>query len=94
MLAEEINALLPQVPDWYIEEGKLVRNFTFKNFVEALAFINKVGDLAQSEGHHPDIFLHSWNNVKFILYTHKINGLHQNDFILASKIDAISFPKS
>lgn len=86
---EEIQKLLPQVPQWYIEEGKLVRNFKFNNFKEALAFINRVGELAESEGHHPDILLHRWNNVKLILYTHKINGLHENDFILASKIDQI-----
>ncbi len=89
MPQEEINKLLPQVPQWYLEEGKLVRNFKFKNFIEALAFINKVGQIAQSEGHHPDILLHAWNNVKLMLYTHKINGLHQNDFILASKIDVL-----
>lgn len=86
---EEIKQLLPQVPDWILEEGKLVRHFTFTNFKEAVAFTNKVADLAEAEGHHPDIFIHDWKHVKIILYTHKIGGLHENDFILASKIDKL-----
>ncbi len=87
MPEEKIKALLPQVPGWILEEGKLVRHFVFKNFKEAVAFTNKVADLAESEGHHPDILIHDWKHVKLTLYTHKIGGLHENDFILASKID-------
>lgn len=64
------------------------KEFKFKNFKEALSFTNKIGKLAEKEGHHPDIYL-AWGNVKVIIYTHKINGLHENDFILASKIDKI-----
>ena len=76
-----------------IKKGwKVIRNhhmekeFKFKNFKEALSFTNKVGKIAEKEGHHPDIHL-SWGKVRIIIYTHKINGLHENDFILAAKID-------
>lgn len=76
--------------DWkVINEHHLERDFKFKNFADALAFVNKVGELAEAEGHHPDIWL-SWGKVQIILYTHKINGLHENDFILAAKIDKLS----
>lgn len=68
--------------------GKQIeKEYKFKNFKEALAFVNKVGDLAESEGHHPDINIHGWNKVKLTLSTHAIGGLSENDFILASKID-------
>lgn len=66
---------------------KIEKEYKFKNFKEALSFVNKVGDLAESEGHHPDINLHNWNKVKLTLSTHAIGGLSENDFILASKID-------
>jgi len=70
-------------------EGKLVKTFEFKDFSEALNFVNKVGELAEKEVHHPNIYLHDYNKVKLELYTHKIGGLHKNDFILASKIDGL-----
>jgi len=71
-----------------VGEHHLEREFKFKDFAAALAFTNKVGALAEAEGHHPDICL-SWGKVKVIIWTHKINGLHENDFILAAKIDGI-----
>jgi 4a-hydroxytetrahydrobiopterin dehydratase len=75
--------------DWkVINEHHLEKEVKFKNFADALGFVNKVGQLAEAEGHHPDIWL-SWGEVKLILYTHKINGLHENDFILAAKIDQL-----
>ena len=89
MTVEQAQDLLRAIPSWRLEEGKLVRDFGFKNFKEAIIFINKVGDIAEGEGHHPNIFLHSWNKVTLTLFTHKINGLHQNDFILAAKINTI-----
>ena len=74
---------------WGIFEGrKLFKVFKFRNFREALDFVNEVGELAEQQGHHPDIEL-SWGRVKVELWTHKIGGLHENDFILASKIDDI-----
>ena len=72
-----------------VKNHHIEKEFIFKNFKEALEFTNKVGKIAEKEGHHPDIHL-SWGKVKVITYTHKINGLHENDFILAAKIDGIN----
>lgn len=71
-----------------IDDKKLEKTFKFKDFAEALDFTNKVGKIAEEEEHHPNISL-GWGYVKINLYTHKIKGLHLNDFILASKIDEI-----
>lgn len=71
-----------------VGEHHLEKEFTFKNFQEALAFTNKVGNLAEAEGHHPDIYL-AWGKVKVTLWTHKINGLSESDFIMAAKIDLL-----
>ena len=86
----EAEVLLKQVPEWKIsEDGKeLQRKFSFKDFKEALAFGNKVGELAEEEGHHPDMTI-SWGSVAVVLTTHAIGGLSNNDFILASKIDTL-----
>lgn len=70
-----------------INEKRIEKEYKFKNFKQALEFVNKVGDIAELEGHHPDIFLHGWNKVKLTLSTHAIGGLSENDFILATKID-------
>ena len=78
---------LKEVPGWdLIEATRIQRNFKFKNFVEALAFVNRVGELAEQEGHHPDIGF-GWGYCTVTLYTHKIKGLHENDFIMAAKIN-------
>ena len=69
-----------------IEEHHLEKEFTFKNFRQALDFTNKIGDVAETEGHHPDIYL-SWGKVKVLVWTHKINGLTESDFIYAAKTD-------
>ena len=69
------------------EPKKIVKTFEFKNFKEAISFVNKVADLAESEGHRPNIYIHSYKKVRIESWTHKIGGLHQNDFILASKIE-------
>lgn len=71
-----------------IEKHHLEKEFKFKNFRLALEFVNKVGELAETQNHHPDIYL-SWGKVIISLWTHKINGLHENDFILAAKIDRL-----
>ena len=78
-------------PGWelYDQDKKVKREFEFKNFKEALYFVNKVGEIAEKEGHHPNIYLHSYKKVELTLWTHKIGGLHQNDFILAAKIDSL-----
>ena len=74
---------------WNVTEKLLSRDFKFKDFKEALDFINKVGAIAEEEGHHPDIHLTSYNKVKIELFTHAISGLSENDFILAAKIDQL-----
>jgi 4a-hydroxytetrahydrobiopterin dehydratase len=86
----ELNRLRKELdPGWQvIEEHQLEREFKFKNFREALGFTNKVGELADSQGHHPDIYL-AWGKVKISIWTHKINGLTESDFVLAAKIDRL-----
>ncbi len=88
-MADEIAGLRPQVPRWEIVDWhKLKRKFKFKNFAEALAFVNRVGALAESEGHHPDIRF-GWGYAEITLFTHAVGGLSENDFILAAKIDIL-----
>lgn len=87
---EEINNLHKSLEEnWQVIDLKyLEKTYKFKNFKESLEFTNNVGTLAENEGHHPDIYL-SWGKVVIKLWTHKINGLHENDFILAAKIDEL-----
>jgi len=84
---EAVALLLRQLnPAWkVISEHHLEREYSFSNFKKALAFTVSVGELAETEGHHPDIFL-SWGKVKLKVWTHKSGGLTENDFILAAKI--------
>ena len=84
---EEVSSYLDQIQDWKTKDNEIFKDFEFKNFQEALGFINKVGEIAENEGHHPDIFLHSYKKVKISLSTHAIGGLSENDFIVAAKID-------
>jgi len=79
---------LADVPQWRLEGNKLVRELKLKDFKEALAFVNQVGDIAEDEGHHPDIHV-SYNRVTLELWTHAIDGLSENDFIVAAKVDAL-----
>ena len=77
------------VPSWKVlDNKKLEREFKFKDFKGAMAFVNRVADIADSEGHHPDIYVF-YNLVRFELSTHAIGGLSENDFILAAKIDVV-----
>jgi 4a-hydroxytetrahydrobiopterin dehydratase len=86
---EELEELSRQVPDWEVfEEHHLVRTFRFKNFREALEFVNRVGELAEEEGHHPDIAF-GWGKAEVTIFTHKIDGLTESDFILAAKVDRL-----
>jgi 4a-hydroxytetrahydrobiopterin dehydratase len=90
-LAEpEARRLLGETPEWSLDEGatRLVRRFEFVDFRKAMEFVNRVADIAEEEGHHPDIAIH-WNRVDLVLWTHKIGGLHENDFILAAKISRL-----
>jgi 4a-hydroxytetrahydrobiopterin dehydratase len=69
-----------------VNEHHLQKEYTFKNFRDALDFTNRVGELAEEQGHHPDIFL-AWGEVKLTIWTHKIDGLTESDFVLAAKAD-------
>ena len=78
-----------QTPEWeVVNEHHLKRTFTFPDFVSALAFVNRVGDVAEKEGHHPDIYL-AWGKAEIKIWTHKVDGLTESDFILAAKIDKL-----
>lgn len=90
LTADEIKALLAQVPGWELTvDGKSIhRRFTFPNFITALAFVTKVGGIAEMENHHPDMTL-GWGYAGCKLWTHAIGGLHENDFIMASKINLL-----
>ncbi|MBN2008917.1 4a-hydroxytetrahydrobiopterin dehydratase [candidate division KSB1 bacterium] len=89
---DEIRQFMPLLPDWSIVEindvKRLQRVFSFRDFRDALAFTNQVGELAESEGHHPAIII-EWGRVTVQWWTHKIHGLHRNDFILAAKTDQL-----
>jgi 4a-hydroxytetrahydrobiopterin dehydratase len=88
---DEARVLVAQVPKWKLrkDEPRLWREYTFKDFVRAMKFVSKVAELAEEEGHHPDIHIH-YNKVKFVLWTHDLGGLSENDFILAAKIDGLN----
>ncbi len=84
-----LEELARQLPDWTVVEGHHLRKeFRFKNFREALDFVNRVGELAEEQAHHPDIDL-GWGRVGVTIYTHKIDGLTESDFVLAAKIDRL-----
>lgn len=86
---EPIAELLAQLEGWeVIEEHHLKKAYNFKDFREALDFVNQVGALAEQQGHHPDIYL-SWGKVEITIWTHKIDGLTESDFVLAAKIDEL-----
>jgi len=88
---EEADIFLKQVDGWALspDAKKIEKNLKFKNFVEAVAFVNTITSIAEEEGHHPDLRV-SWGKVVVELTTHAIGGLSENDFILAAKIDAIA----
>lgn len=90
MTMEEAKARMDQVPGWELNEDgtRIERCFSFGNFRTALDFVNDVGELAEAEGHHPEIHF-GWGYCRIEIYTHKIAGLHENDFILAAKINRL-----
>ncbi len=91
MSEKEEDQYIKEISNWTMSrEGthKINKDFKFKNFKNAMTFVNKVADVAEQEGHHPDICIH-YNRVNLELYTHAISGLHENDFILAAKIDQL-----
>jgi 4a-hydroxytetrahydrobiopterin dehydratase len=87
---KELSDLASQVPGWSVIDGHHIkRNFKFSDFRQALAFVNRVGEVAEQQGHHPDILL-AWGKAEVTTYTHAINGLTESDFILAAKIDKLA----
>jgi 4a-hydroxytetrahydrobiopterin dehydratase len=82
---DEAEELHREIPDWILNSKELRREFDFKNFRQAMKFVNRVAEVAEEQGHHPDIFIY-YNKVKLVLSTHKIGGLSDNDFILAARI--------
>ena len=86
---KELANLHAQLPGWeVVEEHHLLRTYMFPDFRQALDFVNRVGAIAEQQGHHPDIFL-AWGKVEVKIWTHKIDGLTESDFILAAKIDQV-----
>ena len=90
---EEIHKYLKKVDGWDVlsvdeKDYYIIKNFKFNNFLESQSFVNKVGEIAEQEGHHPDIWF-GWGYAKIKIQTHAINGLHESDFVLAAKIDRI-----
>jgi len=86
---QEAQAMLNEIPDWTLNDNSIERMLQFKDFKEAIVFVNKVADIANEQDHHPDIHIY-YNKVRIELSTHKIKGLSKNDFILAAKINAIN----
>ena len=90
----EIHKYLKMVDGWEVQSDEkktyfLIKEFKFKNFLDSQKFINNVGAISESEGHHPDI-LFGWGYAKIKIFTHAIKGLHESDFVLAAKVDKIS----
>lgn len=86
---ERIEDLLTVVEGWQARDGRLAKSFHFADFRAAMAFLNRVADVAEAEGHHPDFCVH-YSRVDFTVWTHAIDGISENDFVLAAKIDALA----
>tara|TARA_B100000927_G_scaffold174224_1_gene140393 strand:+ start:118 stop:435 length:318 start_codon:yes stop_codon:yes gene_type:complete len=87
--SEEITQFLSKIDNyWMVEDDRLFKDFDFNNYDQAVNFANNVVNIANEEEHHPYIHI-NYKNVRIILFTHKINGLHENDFLMAAKIDKI-----
>jgi len=87
--SKELDALLQQTPAWSLGDKEIARDFRFKDFREAMKFVNEVATIANEQDHHPDIFI-TYNKVRVAVSTHKIEGLSLNDFIVAAKIDVMA----
>jgi 4a-hydroxytetrahydrobiopterin dehydratase len=86
---DELRQILQEVPQWQvINEHHVTRTFPFPDFKQALAFVNRVGEVAEQQGHHPDILL-TWGKAEITMWTHKIDGLTRSDLIMAAKIDQL-----
>lgn len=87
--ATRIAALRPEVPAWTVRDDRLRRAFTFRDFAGAIAFVNRMAEVAEDEDHHPDFTVH-YREVEVSVWTHAVGGLSENDFILAAKIDGVA----
>lgn len=89
LTASEVKALLPRVPAWQVvDDVRLTRTFRFKDFAVPMAFANEIASVGEAEGHHPDLHIH-WGRLEVEITTHAIEGLSENDFILAARIDRL-----
>ena len=89
LTADQYEPYLNQLAGWGVDdENKLTKSFEFKNFVQAVEFVNRITDVAEAQDHHPDLYVR-WGEVRVYLWTHSIDGLHDSDFIMAAKIDGI-----
>ena len=86
---DEITRNLSSLSGWVQEEKQIAKEYQFKDFIEALTFVNKLGTEAEKMNHHPDIFIHSWNKVKITISTHSEGGITKKDFQLAQKIEGL-----
>ena len=86
---DDIKKNLSLLSGWMQEGNQIAKQFQFKDFAEALSFVNKVGAESEKMNHHPDIFIHSWNKVKIIISTHSEGGITKKDFQLAEKIEGL-----
>lgn len=89
LTTKEVVHFMKELNEWTLDNGHLVKNFQFKDFKENINFVNKIAKLAEDEGHHPALFV-NYNKLRIEIWTHAINGLSENDFILAAKIDSLS----
>jgi len=90
MSTEEARQWVRETPGWTLLEGRLRREFVSSDFAEALALLNRVAELAEEQGHHPDLHLTEWNHLAIEIWTHAVGGLHVNDFVLARKIGELA----
>jgi 4a-hydroxytetrahydrobiopterin dehydratase len=84
--------LMEQLEGWMFEQGHLAKSYLFNDFRGALEFVNRIGSIAEEQGHHPDIYM-TWGKVSVEIWTHKIDGLTESDFILAAKFDEVPVPE-
>jgi len=85
----EAQKLMKGLEGWVLKDEHLFKEYTLEDFVAIMVLVNQVADLAEEEGHHPDLNIHGWNSLTITLFTHAIDGLSENDFIVAAKIDAL-----
>jgi len=88
LTTQQIEQFMPEIPEWSLKDDILVRSYKFDDFIQALEFTNRVGALSEEEAHHPEIVL-AWGQVDLRIWTHAIDGLSENDFILAAKVDRL-----